>query len=70
LEAIYALTEGNPSFVEELLRSLVDAGGSWDRPPVNELRLPRTVHDAVQRRTDRVSPRARQVLVLAAVARP
>jgi DNA-binding CsgD family transcriptional regulator/tetratricopeptide (TPR) repeat protein len=68
LQAIYALTEGNPFFVEELLRSLVDAGGSWDRQPVNELRLPRTVHDAVQRRTDRVSSQARQVLVLAAVA--
>jgi predicted ATPase len=74
LEAIYALTEGNPFFVEELLRSLVAAGdianvdGSWDFKPLNQLRLPRTVHDAVQRRTDRVSPEARQVLVLAAVA--
>jgi DNA-binding NarL/FixJ family response regulator len=74
LQAIFALTEGNPFFIEELLRSLVAVGdlasvdGSWDRKPVNELRLPRTVRDAVQRRTDRVSPEARQVLVLAAVA--
>jgi DNA-binding CsgD family transcriptional regulator/tetratricopeptide (TPR) repeat protein len=74
LLAIYALAEGNPFFIEELLRSLVAAGdaarvaGGWDRQPVNELRLPRTVHDAVRRRTDRVSPEARQVLVLAAVA--
>jgi DNA-binding NarL/FixJ family response regulator len=74
LQAIYALTEGNPFFIEELLRSLVAAGdmtyveGIWDLKPVNELRLPRTIHDAVQRRTDRVSPEARQVLVLAAVA--
>jgi DNA-binding CsgD family transcriptional regulator/tetratricopeptide (TPR) repeat protein len=74
LRAIYALTEGNPFFVEELLRSLVAAGdvadgdGGWDRTPVNELRLPRTVHDAVRRRTERLSPDACAVLLLAAVA--
>jgi DNA-binding CsgD family transcriptional regulator len=74
LHAIYALTEGNPFFIEELLRSLPWAGGlvspdeSWNRMPLHELRLPRTVHDAVQRRTNRVSPEARRVLVMAAVA--
>jgi predicted ATPase len=74
LRTIYALSEGNPFFVEELLRSLMAGGdvgyqaAGWDRAPVNELRLPRTVHDAVRRRTDRVSSEARQVLVLAAVA--
>jgi predicted ATPase len=53
LQPIYALTEGNPFFVEELLRSLVAAGdialvdGSWEFKPLSELRLPRTVHDAV-----------------------
>ncbi len=66
LLAIYSLAEGNPFFIEELLRSLIGAGG-WDRQPVNELPLPRSVHDAVRRRTDRVSPEARQVLVPAAV---
>jgi DNA-binding CsgD family transcriptional regulator/Tfp pilus assembly protein PilF len=74
LQAIYALSEGNPFFVEELLRSLLAAGdiayldGRWDLKPVNELHLPRTVHDAVQRRTHRLSPEALQVLVQAAVA--
>jgi alkylation response protein AidB-like acyl-CoA dehydrogenase len=41
--------------------------GSWDFKPLNELRLPRTVHDAVQRRIAHVSPEARKVPVLAAV---
>jgi tetratricopeptide (TPR) repeat protein len=45
-----------------------DGDGGWDRTPVNELRLPRTVHDAVRRRTERLSPDARAVLLLAAVA--
>ncbi|MFI5271637.1 MAG: AAA family ATPase [Ktedonobacterales bacterium] len=72
-EAVYALTEGNPFFIEEVLRVLVAdgdiyyAGGKWDRKPLDELRIPRSVHDAVQRRSQRVSASARGVLALAAV---
>jgi DNA-binding CsgD family transcriptional regulator/tetratricopeptide (TPR) repeat protein len=53
---VFDLTDGNPYFVEEVLRS------------PDELRLPRTVHDAVQRRTARLSTQAKQVVVLAAVS--
>jgi len=55
---IYTLTEGNPFFVEELLKSLIAAGGifyadgRWDRKPLDELHIPRSVQDAVQQRTD------------------
>jgi DNA-binding CsgD family transcriptional regulator len=74
LDAVYALTEGNPFFIEEVLKVLVAGGdifyadGQWDRKPLRELHIPRTVQDAVQRRTAQLSPAARQVLNLAAVA--
>ena len=72
VDAIYALTEGNPFFVEELIRSQRDdARGTDDSSTflrAHELRLPRSIQDAVLQRTSRVSPQAREVLVLAAVA--
>lgn len=73
VERIYALTEGNPFFVEETLSSLVAqgeidyAGGRWQRKPARELNIARSVQDAVRRRTDQVGETAWQVLALAAV---
>jgi len=72
-DPIYELTEGNPFFVEEVLKSLIAAGdifymnGRWDRKPLAELRIPRSVQDALQQRTDLLSEQARRVLTLAAV---
>jgi len=72
-DPIYELTEGNPFFVEEVLKSLIAAGdifylnGRWDRKPLAELRIPRSVQDALQQRTDLLSDQARRVLTLAAV---
>lgn len=74
LERIYALTEGNPFFVEETLQSLVAYGeiyfadGQWERKPIRELNIARSIQDAVQRRTDLLDESAQQVLALAAVA--
>ena len=71
---LYSLTEGNPFFLEEVLKSLVTAGdiafegGAWDRRPLDELRIPRSVHAAVAARTTQLSDDARSVLTLAAVA--
>jgi DNA-binding CsgD family transcriptional regulator len=73
-DSIYALTEGNPFFVEEILKSLITAGdifyvdGHWDRKSLSEFRIPRSVQDAVRQRTDRLSESARRVLILSAVA--
>ncbi len=73
-DLLYTLTEGNPFFVEEILKSLIAAGeifyedGTWDRRPLNELHIPRSLHDAVQQRTNELSESARQVLRLAAIA--
>lgn len=74
LQLLHTMTEGNPFFIEESLKSLLASGdiffanGQWDRKPVGELRLPRTALHAVQRRLDLLSPAARRLLALAAVA--
>lgn len=74
LGALYSLTEGNPFFIEEALKSLTSEGGIfyadgvWDRKPLSELRIPRTVQDAVSRRSEQLSGAARELLALAAVA--
>jgi predicted ATPase len=73
-DPMYTLTEGNPFFVEEILKSLIVAGdifyanGCWDRKPPGELHIPRSIQDAVQQRPDQLSESARRVLTLAAVA--
>jgi DNA-binding CsgD family transcriptional regulator len=74
LDALYNLTAGNPFFIEEVLKALIAAGdlfysdGAWDRKPINELRIPRSVQDAVQRRVAQLSEDARHTLTAAAVA--
>jgi predicted ATPase len=74
LSALYSLTEGNPFFVEEILKSLVAAGdifyadGQWDRKPLAELHIPRTVQVAVRQRVERLSADARRLLMLTVVA--
>lgn len=74
LQLLYTLTEGNPFFIEEALKALLAAGdifyanGQWDRKPVGELHLPRTALHAVQRRLEGLTPPARDLLALAAVA--
>jgi DNA-binding CsgD family transcriptional regulator/tetratricopeptide (TPR) repeat protein len=74
LDAIYTLTEGNPFFIEEVLKSLIAAdellyaNGRWDRKRLRELQIPRSIQDAVQQHTAHLSESARHVLLLAAVA--
>ena len=74
VESMYSLTEGNPFFLEEVLRSLVASGdiflheGEWDRKPLGELQIPRSIQAAVSARTSQLGPEARDVLKVAAVA--
>ncbi|HLZ62228.1 MAG TPA: AAA family ATPase [Ktedonosporobacter sp.] len=79
LESLYQLTEGNPFFIEEVLKSLIASGeiaskeGVWERTLLfgahtRRPSIPRSVQDAVYQRTKRLSAAARQVLALAAVA--
>ena len=74
LGTFYDLTEGNPFFIEEVVKSLIATGdifytnGVWNSKPLDELRVPRSVRDAVQQRTARLGVAAHQILTLAAVA--
>ena len=73
LRAIYALTEGNPFFVEETVRSLIEAGdiyradGRWARRELSHLRIPRSVQDVLERRTAGLDHSTLRTLDLAAV---
>ncbi len=74
LDALYTLTEGNPFFVEETLSAMIAAGdifyaqGYWNRRSRPAARIPQSVQDAVQQRTQHLGEAAKQVLILAVVA--
>jgi ABC-type transport system substrate-binding protein/class 3 adenylate cyclase len=65
---------GNPFFLEEAFRDLVERGalrrknGSWELGvELDELAIPALVQGALQARLDRLDPKTREVLLLAAV---
>ena len=74
VSGLHALTEGNPFFVEEMLKALVMAGdiaradGVWRAKPLEQVRVPRTATEAVGRRLAGLSAEARRVASVAAVA--
>ena len=74
LAILSQLSEGNPFFIEEILKSLITEGeissaqGDWVSTSMHELQIPRSVQLAVQQRLDHLSPGARELLSLAAVA--
>jgi DNA-binding SARP family transcriptional activator len=72
--AIHDGTEGNPFFVREVLRHLVETGavqrqeGRWGaRPLIEELGIPEGVREVVGRRLSRLSGEANRVLRVASV---
>ncbi|MEP6550989.1 MAG: AAA family ATPase, partial [Gemmatimonadales bacterium] len=70
---LYNWTRGNPFFIEETLKSLVESGalsqegGRWTGWEVETLQLPSTIRDVVKARLDRLSLNARTLANLAAV---
>ncbi|MDX1417122.1 MAG: protein kinase, partial [Candidatus Promineifilaceae bacterium] len=73
LDEIYQQTEGNPFFVEEMCKALINsghlffAGGRWHHPPLKEVGIPPTIQVAIQRRVQKLSPEAQSIIELAAV---
>jgi tetratricopeptide (TPR) repeat protein len=72
-DAVHRETEGNPFFVEEVLKSLIEKGsvrresGRWKRCDVSELVIPQSMKEAIGSRLDRVSKDCNEVLRTAAV---
>jgi predicted ATPase len=74
LDALYDLTEGNPFFLEEVLKALMmteelvwgEDGWHWKR--ADTWRIPLSLQEAVEFRLNRLSADARRVVQLAAVA--
>src|SRR5882724_5167831 len=72
-EAVHRETEGNPFFVEEVLKALIEQGsvrresGRWNRCDMDQLLIPQSVKEAIGHRLDRVSPECNDVLRASAV---
>jgi tetratricopeptide (TPR) repeat protein/predicted Ser/Thr protein kinase len=72
-DAVFRETEGNPFFVEEVLKALIDKGsvkresGRWQRCDLDQLVIPQSVKEAIGGRLNRVSPESNEVLRTAAV---
>ena len=72
---ITSQTGGNPFFVAEVLRSLVESGmlvldeetGRWSIDSSTAIRLPQSVRDVIERRVQRIGDDVRALLVPAAV---
>lgn len=73
VSTIYEHTGGNPFYIEEVARGLMEEGavrledGHWRFAPAVEIRLPQSIRDIVRRRVARVRPETQEVLRRAAV---
>ena len=69
--AIHRETEGNPFFIEEVLRHLLDVAAAdrteWERlASLSKLGIPDGVREAIERRLVRLSADARRIVTMAA----
>jgi len=73
LDGIYRETEGNPFFIEEVCKTLVEEGklyyedGEWHRPSMEEIEIPQSVRVAIQTRVARLPDSYQGVLSIAAI---
>jgi serine/threonine protein kinase/tetratricopeptide (TPR) repeat protein len=74
LDGIYRETDGNPFFIEEVCRALVDSGavyyqdGDWHRPPdMADLEIPQGVQVAVESRLAKLPKDHQETLRMAAI---
>jgi predicted ATPase len=67
LNTIYKKSEGNPLFIEEIITALMERPRKKDWQNISDLRIPRTIMDAVLGRVDKLGTRPRKVLNIASV---
>ncbi len=71
--AVHRETEGNPFFVEEVLKALIESGsvrresGRWHRCEMEQLLIPQSVKEAIGHRLNRVSQECNDVLRVSAI---
>ncbi len=72
-DLVYAKTEGNPFFVEELMRSMIEQGilfrtaKGWERKPVSEIEIPSGVRTVIKQRLSNLDQECIGVLSVASV---
>ncbi|HSS62508.1 MAG TPA: BTAD domain-containing putative transcriptional regulator [Candidatus Limnocylindrales bacterium] len=68
---LHAQTDGNPFFIEETLRALSESRlvgrGIVDHDALEELGVPEGVAEVIMRRSEQLSPLARELLVVASI---
>jgi serine/threonine protein kinase/DNA-binding SARP family transcriptional activator len=73
LEGIYNETEGNPFFIEEVCKGLIEqgklyhAGGTWRRADMQAIVIPPSVRGAILARVERLPDKAQDALRLASI---
>ena len=73
LEGIYKETEGNPFFIEEVCKGLIEqgklyqAGGTWRRADMQTIVIPPSVRGAILARVERLPATAQDTLRLASI---
>jgi tetratricopeptide (TPR) repeat protein len=73
VDAIFQETEGNPFFIEEVVKSLVDQGQiyrenqAWQRGNIEDMGIPQSIKEAIGRRLDRISSQSMEALQIAAI---
>ncbi len=71
--AIFRETEGNPFFIEEVMKALIDHGqiywvdDHWERDELEDLAIPQSIKEAIGRRLNRLSQACVDILHTAAV---
>jgi tetratricopeptide (TPR) repeat protein len=70
---VHSRTEGNPFFVEEVVRSLVERGdvyrqgGTWALRDIDDIEVPESVRSVIGRRVARLSESTQEMLLAASV---
>lgn len=73
LSEIYIATEGNPFFIEEVCKALVESGqvyyqdGRWQRPAMEIIHIPQSVRLAIQARLAKLPEPVQEILHTAAL---
>ncbi len=70
---IYKITQGNPLFVEELLKYLIEKeyilyqNGKWTQKEIKEASLPHSIEEAIKARIEDLSAETKEMIAKAAV---